>query len=72
MELWAGFTAVEEEAGIHLSEGLGMYPLIVPSSDVASSSNWPTVGVDGVKMSASPFTSVTAACQLHGRVSEHA
>lgn len=45
--------------------------LIAPSSDAASSSNWPNVGVDGVKMAATLFTSMTAACQLHVRISEH-
>lgn len=44
--------------------------LIAPSSDDASSSNWHNVGVDGIKMAAMLFTSMTAACQLHGRLSE--
>lgn len=30
----------------------GTYPIIAPSSDTASSSNWTGVGVDGVKMAA--------------------
>lgn len=29
------------------------------------------MGVDGIKMAAVLFTSMTAACQLHGRLSEH-
>lgn len=33
----------------------GMSPVIAPSSDAASSSNWPDVGVDGVKMAAAPL-----------------
>lgn len=45
--------------------------LIAPSSDTASNSNWQNVGVDGIKMAAVLFTSMTAACQLHGRLSEH-
>lgn len=44
--------------------------LIAPSSDAASSPNWPDVGVDGVKMAAALFTSTTAACQIGGRLSE--
>lgn len=44
--------------------------LIAPSSDAASSPNWPGVGVDGVKMAAALFTSTTAACQIRGRLSE--
>lgn len=33
----------------------GTSPVIAPSSDAASSSNWPDVGVDGVKMAAAPL-----------------
>lgn len=69
-ELWAGFIKTEE-AWIHLSDRPPTSLLIAPSSDAASSSNWQNVGVDGIKMAAVLFTSMTAACQLHGRLSEH-
>lgn len=65
VELWAGFIKVEE-AQIHLSDRPWTSLLIAPSSDAASSSNWQNVGVDGIKMAALLFTSMTAACQLHG------
>lgn len=45
-------------------------PIIAPSSDAARSSNWPNVGVDGVKMAAALLPPMTAACQLHVRLSE--
>lgn len=45
-------------------------PIIAPSSDAATSSNWPNVGVDGVKMAAALLPPMTAACQLHVRLSE--
>lgn len=70
VEQWAGFIK-PEEAWIHLSDRPQTSLLIAPSSDAASSSNWQKVGVDGIKMAAVLFTSMTAACQLHGRLSEH-
>lgn len=39
--------------------------LIAPSSDAASNPNWQNVGVDGIKMAAVLFTSMTAACHLY-------
>lgn len=69
-ERWAG-SIKTEEAWIHLSDRPRMSLLIAPSSDAASSSNWQNVGVDGIKMAAVLFTSMTAACQLQGRLSEH-
>lgn len=69
-ERWVCFIETEE-AWIHLPDRPRTSLLIAPSSDAASSSNWQNVGVDGVKMAAVLFTSMTAACQLHRRLSEH-
>lgn len=59
------FVKTEAAAWIHLSDRPPTSLLIAPSSDAASSSNWQSVGVDGMKMVAALFTSMTAACQLH-------
>lgn len=69
-ERWVCFIETEE-AWIRLPDRPRTSLLIAPSSDAASSSNWQNVGVDGVKMAAVLFTSMTAACQLYGRLSEH-
>lgn len=62
-QLWAGFIKTEE-AWIHLSDRPRTSLLIAPSSGAARSSNWQNVGVDGIKMAAVVFTSMTACCQL--------